>query len=109
LVQVVTECYVRGVSTRRVEGLVQAMGLTGMSKRQVSEMAKELDEVVKSFRNRPLDQGPYACLWLDAISQRCREGGRVVNVATVIATAANAQGKREVPGLDVVTNEDGAG
>ncbi len=109
LVQVVTECYVRGVSTRRVEGLVQAMGLTGMSKSQVSEMAKELDEVVDGFRNRPLDQGPYTCLWLDAISQRCREGGRVVNVATVIATAVNAQGKREVLGLDVVTNEDGAG
>lgn len=109
LVQVVAECYVRGVSTRRVEGLVQAMGLTAMSKSQVSEMAKELDEVVEGFRNRPLDQGPYTCLWLDAISQRCREGGRVVNVATVIATAVNAQGKREVLGLDVVTNEDGAG
>lgn len=109
LVQVVTECYVRGVSTRRVEGLVQALGLTGMSKSQVSEMAKELDVVVEGFRNRPLDQGPYTCLWLDAISQRCREGGRVVNVATVIATAVNAQGKREVLGLDVVTNEDGAG
>jgi len=109
LVQVVTECYVRGVSTRRVEGLVQALGLTGMSKSQVSEMAKDLDEVVDGFRNRPLDQGPYACLWLDAISQRCREGGRVVNVATVIATAVNAQGKREVLGLEVVTNEDGAG
>lgn len=109
LVQVVTECYLRGVSTRRVEGLVQAMGLSGISKSQVSEMAKELDEVVDGFRNRPLDQGPYSFLWLDAISQRCREGGRVVNVATVIATAVNAQGQREVLGLDVVTNEDGAG
>lgn len=109
LVQVVAECYVRGVSTRRVEGLVQTMGLTGMSKSQVSDMAKELDEVVESFRNRPLDQGPYTFLWLDAISQRCREGGRVVNVATVIATAVNAQGNREVLGVDVVTNEDGAG
>lgn len=109
LVQVVTECYVRGVSTRRVEGLVQALGLTGMSKSQVSEMAKGLDEVVDGFRNRPLDQGPYSFLWLDAISQRCREGGRVVNVATVIATAVNTQGKREVLGVEVVTNEDGAG
>lgn len=109
LVQVVTECYVRGVSTRRVEGLVQALGLTGMSKSQVSDMAKELDEVVEGFRNRPLDQGPYSFLWLDAISQRCREGGRVVNVATVIATAVNAQGRREVLGVDVVTKEDGAG
>jgi transposase-like protein len=109
LVQVVTECYVRGVSTRRVEGLVQALGLTGMSKSQVSEMAKGLDEVVDGFRNRPLDQGPYSFLWLDAISQRCREGGRVVNVATVIATAVNTQGKREVLGVEVVTTEDGAG
>ena len=79
LVQVVAECYVRGVSTRRVEGLMQTMGLTGMSKSQVSDMAKELDGVVESFRNRPLDQGPYTFLWLDAISQRCREGGRVVD------------------------------
>jgi transposase-like protein len=109
LVQVVTECYLRGVSTRRVEGLVQALGLASMSKSQVSEMAKELDEVVEGFRSRSLDQGPYTFLWLDAISQRCREGGRVVNVATVLATAVNAQGKREVLGLDVITNEDGAG
>jgi len=109
LVQVVVECYVRGVSTRRVEGLVQAMGLTGMSKSHVSELAKELDLLVDDFRNRPLDQGPYACLWLDAMTQRCREGGRVVNVATVIATAVNCQGKREVLGFDVITSEDGAG
>ncbi len=109
LVQVVVECYVRGVSTRRVEGLVQAMGLTGISKSQVSELAKELDELVESFRNRPLDQGPYTCLWLDAMTQRCREGGRVVNVATVIATAVNCQGKREVLGFDVITSEDEAG
>ncbi len=109
LVQVVTESYVRGVSTRRVEGLMQTLGLTGMSKSQVSEMAKGLDEVVDGFRNRPLDQGPYSFLWLDAISQRCREVGRVVNVATVIATAVNTQGKGEVLGVEVVTTEDGAG
>jgi transposase-like protein len=80
-----------------------------MSKSKVSELAKELDEVVESFRNRPLDQGPYTCLWLDAITQRCREGGRVVNVATVIATAVNGQGKREILGFEVITNEDKAG
>ena len=90
--QVLTECYVRRVSTRRVEGLVQALWLIRMPKSQVSDMAKELDEVVEGFRNWPRDQGPYTCLWLDAISQRCREDGRVVNVATVIATAVNAQG-----------------
>jgi len=109
LVQVVVECYVRGVSTRRVEGLVQAMGLTGISKSQVSKLAKELDGLVDDFRNRPLDEGSYTCLWLDAMTQRCREGGRVVNVATVIATAVNIYGKREVLGIDVITSEDGAG
>ena len=109
LVQVVVECYLRGVSTRRMEGLVRSLGLEGMSKSQVSELAKELDEVVESFRNRPLDQGPYTCLWLDAMNQRCREGGRVVNVATVIATAVNGQGKREILGFDAITSEDEAG
>lgn len=109
LMQVVTECYVRGVSTRRVDGLVRTLGLEGMSKSQVSELAKELDPVVASFRNRPLDDGPYTFLWLDAMTQRCREGGRVVNVATVIATGVNGNGHREILGLDVMTSEDGAG
>jgi transposase-like protein len=72
---VVTECWVRcGVSTRLVENLVQALDLTNMSKCQVSEMTKELDEVASGFRNRPLEQAPYTCLWLDAIRQRCRKG-----------------------------------
>jgi len=109
LIQVVTDCYVRGVSTRRVDGLVRTLGLEGMSKSQVSELAKELDPVVASFRNRPLDDGPYMFLWLDAMTQRCREGGRVVNVATVIATGINSNGHREILGLDVMTTEDGAG
>lgn len=109
LVQVVAECYVRGVSTRRVDGLVQTLGLTGISKSQVSEMAKELDELVEDFRSRPLDKGPYRYLWLDALTQRSREGGRVVNVAMVVATAVNAEGSREVLGCEVITSEDGAG
>lgn len=109
LVQVVTECYVRGVSTRRVDGLIRTLGLEGMSKSQVSELAKELDPVVSSFRNRPLDDGPYTFLWLDAMTQRCREGGRVVNVATVIATGVNGDGHREILGIDVFTSEDEAG
>jgi len=79
LFQVVSECYVRGVSTRRVDGLVKAMGVRGISKSQVSEMAKELDEMVDGFRDRPLEDGPYHYVWLDAITQRVREGGRVVN------------------------------
>jgi putative transposase len=109
LVQVVTECYVRGVSTRRVDGLVRALGLEGMSKSQVSELAKELDPVVESFRNRPLDGGPYTFIWLDAMTQRCREGGHVVNVATVIATGVNGDGHREILGIEVFTSEDEAG
>ena len=109
LVQVVTECYVRGVSTRRIDGLVRTLGMEGMSKSQVSELAKELDPLVDGFRTRPLDTGPYPFLWLDAMTQRCREGGRVVNVVTAIATAVNADGHREILGLDVMTSEDGAG
>jgi len=108
LMQVVTECYVRGVSTRRVDGLVRRLGLEGMSKSQVSELAKELDPVVDGFRNRPLDDGPYTFVWLDAMTQRCREGGRVVNVVTAIAVGVNGDGHREILGLDVFTSEDGA-
>jgi transposase-like protein len=105
---VIAEAYLAGVSTRRVEALVQAMGIQGISKSQVSELAKSLDEMVEAFRSRPLDEGPYAYLWLDALSQRCREGGRVVNVATVVATGVNADGHREILGIDVFTSEDGA-
>lgn len=109
LMQVVTECYVRGVSTRRVDGLVRTLGLEGMSKSQVSELAKELDPVVDGFRNRPLDDGPYTFVWLDAMTQRCREGGRVVNVVTAVAVGVNHDGHREILGLDVFTSEDEAG
>ena len=107
LVAVVAECYVRGVSTRRVDGLVKTLGIERMSKSQVSELAKSLDEMVESFRTRPLDAGPYTYLWLDALTLKCREGGRVVNVCAVVATAVNAEGYREILGIDVVTTEDG--
>jgi len=109
VVQVVTECYVRGVSTRRVDGLIRTLGLQGMSKSKVSELAKELDNLVEGFRNRPLDGGPYTFVWLDAMTQRCRENGHVVNVVTVIATGVNRDGHREILGIDVFTSEDGAG
>ncbi len=109
LVAVVAECYVRGVSTRRVEGLVQTLGIEGLSKSQVSRMAKELDGEVAAFRNRPLDGGPYTYLSLDVMTQKVREGGRIVNVAVVIAVGVNAEGHREVLGFDVITTEDGAG
>ncbi len=72
-------------------------------------MAKELDSSVEAFRNRPLDGGPYTYAWLDALNQKVRENGRIENVACVIATAVNAQGSREILGLDLHTSEDGAG
>jgi len=109
LVQVVAECYVRGVSTRKVEGLVRALGIEGISRSQVSELAKELDEEVRAFRARPLDGAPYPYVWIDAQTQRVREAGRVVNVACVMATGVNRDGRKEVLGLDLVTTEDGAG
>ncbi len=109
LTQVVAECYVRGVSTRRVEGLVQTLGIEHLSKSQVSRMAKELDTDVAAFRSRPLDAGPYTYVWLDAMVQKVREAGRIQNVAVVIATGVNNDGHREVLGFDVITTEDGAG
>ena len=109
LIQVVAECYVRGVSTRRVDGLVRTLGIEGISRSQVSEMARSLDEAVAAFRSRPLDAGPYTYLWLDALTLKCREGGRIANVAAVVATSVNADGHREILGLDVLTTEDGAG
>jgi transposase-like protein len=109
LVAVVAECYVRGVSTRRVEGLVETLGIQSLSKSQVSELAKSLDAEVAAFRNRPLDAGPYPYLWVDALAVKCREAGRIVNVACVVATGVNADGHREILGVDVLTSEDGAG
>lgn len=109
LVSLVAQCYVSGVSTRKVENIAQSLGIERLSKSQVSEMAKSLDQEVEAFRNRPLDQEAYPYVWLDALVVRCREAGRIVNVAVVIATAVSREGQREVLGLDVITSEDGAG
>jgi putative transposase len=109
LVAVVAQCYLEGVSTRRVEDVARALGIERLSKSQVSEMAQSLDAIVEAFRNRPLDAGPYTYLWVDALVQRVREDGRVQNVAVVCATGVNAEGRREVLGVDVITVEDGAG
>jgi len=108
-IQVVTEAYVRGVSTRRVEGLVETLGVTSLSKSQVSEMATSLDEMVGDFRDRPLDAGPYTYVWADALTMKVREGGRIVNIACLLAVGVNAEGHREILGIDVATTEDGAG
>jgi transposase-like protein len=109
LVQVVCQCCVEGVSTRAVDDVVRALGVQGLSKSQVSEMAKALDETVAAFRSWPLDGGPYAYLWLDALTQRVREGGRVVNVAVVVATGADAGAAVWIPGFEVTATADGVG
>ena len=108
LLAVIQQAYVEGVSTRRVEGLIQALGCGGISKSQVSRICQELDTVVDAFLDRPLDGGPYPYVWLDALTQKVREAGRIVNVSVVVATAVNAEGRREVLGMDVGTSEDGA-
>jgi putative transposase len=108
LVSVIADCYLAGVSTRRVEKLVQQLGIERMSKSQVSRLAKTLDAIVEDFRTRPLDGGPFPYLTLDALVVKCREGGRTVNACVVHAVAVNRDGYRESLGLDVVTQEDGA-
>jgi transposase-like protein len=109
LASVVATSYLLGVSTRRVEKLAASLGVTSLSKSQVSLMAAELDEMAEGFRCRPLDAGPYTFAWIDALTQKVREGGRTVNVHALIATGVNAGGKREILGIDVASSEDGAG
>jgi putative transposase len=107
-VSVIADAYLAGVSTRRVEKLVQQLGVERMSKSQVSRLARSLDQIVEDFRTRPLDGAPYAYVTLDALVVKCREGGRTVNVCVVHAVGVNKDGFRESLGLDVVTAEDGA-
>jgi putative transposase len=100
LVAVVQEAYVNGVSTRKVDRLVEALGLAGMGKDQVSRLCQGLDEQVTAFRERPLD-GCYPYLWLDAKVEKVRAGGRVEHRALVVAYGVDQSGQREVIGLDV--------
>jgi putative transposase len=109
LVSVVATSYLLGVSTRRMEKLVEQLGVKSLSKSQVSEMARHLDAQVEAFRNRPLDAGPYTFVWTDALVIKVREHGRTVNVHALVAVGVNADGGREVLGLDVASDEDGAG
>jgi putative transposase len=92
-----------------MENLVATLGITRLSKSQVSVMARELDEQVANFRSRPLDQGPYTFLAVDALTMKVREGGRLVLVHLLIATGMNGDGHREVIGVEVTSAEDGAG
>jgi transposase-like protein len=107
LLAVVQEAYVHGVSTRRVDDLVRALGMTGMSKSEVSRICGALDAEVQRFRTRPL-VGPFPYVWLDATYLKVRQHGRVVSLAVVIATGVNAEGHREVLGLDVGPSEEEA-
>lgn len=109
LTTVVATCYLLGVSTRRMEKLVDTLGIPSLSKSQVSVMAKDLDTQVEAFRNRPLDAGPYTFVAADALVLKVRENGRVVNVHALVAVGVNADGYREILGLDVTSAEDGAG
>lgn len=109
LTTVVATCYLLGVSTRRMDKLVETLGITSLSKSQVSVMAKELDAAVEAFRTRPLDAGPYTFVAADALVLKVREAGRVVNVHALIAVGVNAEGYREILGIDATTAEDGAG
>jgi putative transposase len=109
LTTVVATCYLLGVSTRRMEKLVDTLGITRLSKSQVSTMAQELDAQVADFRHRPLDAGPYTFLAADALVLKVREGGRVVNVHALVAVGVNGDGHREILGLQVSSAEDGAG
>lgn len=122
LASVVMQCYVQGVSTRKVEDIAAQMGIESMSKSKVSEICGELDELVADWRTRPLDDGPYPFLcghehglrsscpysWLDGLELKVREGGRVVSTHVLVATAVNADGRREIVGLKLGSAENGA-
>jgi transposase-like protein len=98
LAAVIQEAYVQGISTRSVDDLVKALGMTGISKSQVSRLCEEIDERVNAFLERPLE-GDWPYLWIDATYVKVRQSGRIVSVATIIAVAVNSEGRREVLGM----------
>ena len=97
MIAVIQEAYVHGVSTRSVDDLVKAMGMTGISKSQVSRLCEEIDGRVKEFLSRPIE-GSWPYVWIDATYVKTREGGRIVSVATIVAVGVNTDGRREVLG-----------
>ena len=101
LIAVIQEAYVHGISTRSVDDLVKAMGMTGISKSEVSRLCAEIDERVHAFLDRPLE-GDWPYLWLDATYVKVRSSGRIVSVAVIIAVAVNTQGRREIIGATVM-------
>ena len=104
LTAVVQEAYVHGVSTRSVDDLVQAMGMSGISKSQVSRLCAEIDEKVKAFLSRPIE-GDWPYLWIDATYLKQRQNGRIVSVAVIVAVGVNSDGRREVLGMDIGPSE----
>src|ERR1043165_5664229 len=104
LTAVVQEAYVQGVSTRSVDELVQAMGMSGISKSQVSRLCAEIDEKVKAFLSRPIE-GDWPYLWIDATYVKVRQSGRIVSVAVIVAVGVNSDGRREVLGMDIGPSE----
>ena len=109
LITVVADCYLAGVSTRRMDKLVKTLGIDSLSKSQVSRMAADLDQIVEDFRHRPLGEaGPFTFVSADALTMKVREGGRVINAVALVAVGVNGDGHREVLGLRVATSETGA-
>jgi transposase-like protein len=104
LTAVVQEAYVHGVSTRSVDDLVQAMGMSGISKSQVSRLCAEIDDKVKAFLARPIE-GDWPYLWIDATYLKVRQNGRIVSVAVIVAVGVNSDGRREVLGMDIGPSE----
>ena len=104
LTALIQEAYIQGISTRSVDDLVKAMGMSGISKSQVSRLCEEIDGRVKAFLERPIE-GDWPYLWIDATYLKVRRGGRIVSVATIVAVGANSDGRREVLGMEVGTSE----
>ena len=104
LTAVIQEAYIQGVSTRSVDDLVKAMGMSGISKSQVSRLCEEIDERVKAFLDRPIE-GEWPYLWIDATYVKVRQNGRIVSVAVIVAVGVNSDGRREVLGMDIGPSE----
>ena len=107
LMAVIQSAYVQGVSTRKVDALVQALGLSGVDRSKVSRICRELDEAVTAFRNRSLEKA-YPYLWLDALYLKVRQNHRIVNLAVVVAVGVRETGEREILALDIGASEEEA-
>jgi transposase-like protein len=104
LTAVIQEAYVQGVSTRSVDDLVKAMGMSGISKSQVSRLCEQIDDKVKAFLNRPIE-GDWPYLWIDATYVKVRSNGRIISVAVIVAVGVNSDGRREILGMDIGPSE----